>query len=32
MRTIGELIEAVHEEAIRAAFPIDEVVYRRAGR
>ncbi|MGZ4112204.1 MAG: hypothetical protein ACXVP5_07190, partial [Tumebacillaceae bacterium] len=32
MRTIEELIEDVHREAIRAPFPIDEVVYRRVGR
>src|SRR4051812_23745605 len=31
MRTIEALIERVHHEATRAAFPIDEEVYRRAG-
>jgi uracil-DNA glycosylase len=30
MRTIAELVEDVHQEAIRAEFPIDEPVYRRA--
>jgi uracil-DNA glycosylase len=28
MRTIDDLIEAIHQEAIRAEFPIDEPVYR----
>jgi uracil-DNA glycosylase len=32
MRTIEALIEAVRREAGRAAFPVDEPVYRRAGR
>jgi uracil-DNA glycosylase len=30
MRTIEQLIEAVHAEAVRAGFPVDEPVYRRA--
>ncbi len=32
MRTIEQLVEAVHREAIRAEFPVDEPVYRRAGK
>lgn len=32
MRTIKTLIEAVHQEAVRAGFPVDAAVYRRADR
>jgi uracil-DNA glycosylase len=32
MKTIAQLIEAVHREALRAPFPIDLPVYERAGR
>jgi uracil-DNA glycosylase len=32
MRTIEQLVEAVRREAIRAEFPVDEPVYRRAGK
>lgn len=32
MRTIEQLIEAVHREAVRADFPVDTPVYERAGR
>lgn len=31
-RTLEDLIEAVHREALRADFPIDEPVYRTAGK
>jgi uracil-DNA glycosylase len=30
MRTIAQLIEAVHQEAVRAPFPVDTPVYERA--
>jgi uracil-DNA glycosylase len=32
MRTIEQLIEAVHQEAVRAPFPVDTQAYERAGR
>jgi len=32
MRTIEALIEAIHLEATRAGFPVDETVYRRSGK
>src|SRR5262245_41366062 len=32
MRTFEQLIEDVHHEALRADFPIDEPVYKKAGR
>lgn len=32
MRTLEDLIKAVQREAQRAEFPVDEPVYRRAGR
>ena len=32
MRTIAELVEAVREEAERAEFPVDEAVYKKAGK
>ncbi len=31
-RTVADLIEAVHREALRAAFPVDEPVYRRVDK
>ncbi|CAN5807162.1 hypothetical protein BH23PLA1_BH23PLA1_04290 [soil metagenome] len=32
MRTVEELIKAIHEEALLADFPVDEPVYERAGK
>ncbi|RUL88924.1 uracil-DNA glycosylase family protein [Tautonia sociabilis] len=32
MRTLDELIEAIHQEALRADFPIDEPVYEASGK
>lgn len=32
MRSVAELIEAVHREALRAEFPIDVPAYERAGK
>ncbi len=32
MQTINDLIKAIHQEALRAGFPVDEAVYRRAER
>ena len=32
MRTIAALIEATHQEAVRAGFPVDEPVYLRADK
>lgn len=32
MRTIERLLEAIHQEARRAEFPVDEPVYERAGK
>lgn len=32
MRTIPELVEAIHREALRADFPVDTPVYERVGK
>src|SRR5690606_15697974 len=32
MQTLDDLIEAIHQEALRADFPVDESVYRQARR
>jgi uracil-DNA glycosylase len=32
MRTIAQLIEAVHQEALRAEFPVDRAVYEKSGK
>jgi len=32
MRTLSELLEAIHKEALRAEFPIDRPVYEKAGK